>query len=70
MAASVPEVWRTWLTSQRRLEREVKVKIVRRVIVIDASDIESESRFWAGLLGGVVHRDDAWHSVWLMASGC
>lgn len=39
------------------------MKIVRRVIVIDADDIDSESTFWAGLLGGVVHRDDAWHSV-------
>jgi hypothetical protein len=36
---------------------------LRRVIVFDASDVESESRFWAGLLGGTVHRDDDWHSI-------
>lgn len=39
------------------------MKIVRRVVVIDAADIDDESKFWAGVLGGVVHRDDAWHSV-------
>jgi len=39
------------------------VRIIRRVIVVDADDIDTESRFWAGLLGGVVHRDDTWHSV-------
>ena len=39
------------------------MEIVRRVIVFDAGDIEQESAFWAGLLGGTVHRDDAWHSI-------
>lgn len=39
------------------------MRVHRRVIVLDASDIDTESRFWAGLLGGVVHRDKAWHSV-------
>ena len=39
------------------------MKVLRRVIVFDASDIEAESRFWAGLLGGTVHRDDDWHSI-------
>lgn len=39
------------------------MKVHRRVIVFDARDIETESRFWAGLLGGEVHRDDAWHSI-------
>lgn len=39
------------------------MQISRRVLVIDASDIDTESTFWAGLLGGVVHRDVAWHSV-------
>lgn len=39
------------------------MKIIRRVIVFDASDLEAESRFWAGLLGGTVHRDEAWHSI-------
>jgi hypothetical protein len=39
------------------------VKIIRRVVVFDASDVDAESRFWAGLLGGVVHRDEGWHSI-------
>lgn len=39
------------------------VKIIRRVIVFDARDIEAESDFWAGLLGGIVHRDEDWHSI-------
>jgi len=39
------------------------VKILRQVVVFDASDIEAESRFWAGLLGGIVHRDNDWHSI-------
>jgi hypothetical protein len=28
------------------------VEILRRIVVFDARDIEAESRFWAGLLGG------------------
>jgi hypothetical protein len=39
------------------------LKINRRVIVFDASDIDAESRFWAGLLGGTVDKDDDWHSI-------
>jgi hypothetical protein len=39
------------------------VKVVRRVVVLGASDIEAESSFWAGLLGGTVNRDRDWHSV-------
>lgn len=39
------------------------MEILRRVIVIDAADIDAESKFWAGLLSGTVHRDDAWHSI-------
>ena len=39
------------------------MEILRRVIVVDASDIERESSFWAGLLGGTVNRDEAWHSI-------
>ena len=39
------------------------MKIIRRVTVFDASDIEAESRFWAGLLGSRVHRDEDWHSI-------
>ena len=39
------------------------MEIVRRVVVFDASDLETESSFWAGLLGGKVHRDEDWHSI-------
>lgn len=47
------------------------MNVIRRVTVFDASDIEAESRFWAGLLGGTVHRDEDWHSIivdgeWIM----
>lgn len=47
------------------------MKINRRVIVVDASDIEAESMFWAGLFAGEVHRDAHWHSIvvdgdWIM----
>lgn len=38
------------------------VKVERRVIVFDASDLAAESTFWAGLLGGIVHRDQDGHS--------
>jgi hypothetical protein len=37
--------------------------MVRHVIVFDAADLEAESVFWAGILGGNVARDDDWHSV-------
>lgn len=37
--------------------------VLRRVIVVDAADIEAESAFWAGVLGGEVHRDADWHSI-------
>jgi hypothetical protein len=39
------------------------MKITRRVVVFDAPDLEAESSFWAGLLGGKVFRDDEWHSI-------
>jgi catechol 2,3-dioxygenase-like lactoylglutathione lyase family enzyme len=39
------------------------MEIVRRVVVVDARDLEAESSFWAGLLGGDVHRDEDWHSI-------
>jgi len=39
------------------------VKVIRRVVVFDAIEIEAESKFWAGLLGGTVHRDKEWHSI-------
>jgi len=44
------------------------MEMVRSVVVFDAADLEAESTFWAGVLGGQVVRDDDWHSV-LDASG-
>jgi hypothetical protein len=39
------------------------MKIIRRVVVFDATDVDAESRLWAGLLGGVVYPDENWHSI-------
>jgi Glyoxalase-like domain len=44
--------------------RSIRVmKMVRDVIVFDAADLHAESAFWAGILGGHVFEDEAWHSV-------
>ena len=37
--------------------------IIRQVIVFDASDMEAESAFWAGMFGGRVLPDGDWHNV-------
>lgn len=37
--------------------------IMRRVVVFDASDLEAESAFWAGMLDGRVLADDDFHNV-------
>ncbi len=37
--------------------------MARQVIVFDAADLHSESGFWAGVLGGRVVEEAAWHSV-------
>ncbi len=39
------------------------MKISRTIVVLDAADLDAESSFWAGLLGGTVEADDDWHSV-------
>ena len=39
------------------------MRIRYQVVAFDASDVESESAFWAGVLGGEVDRDDGWHMV-------
>jgi hypothetical protein len=39
------------------------VKIVRQVVVFDASDIAAESAFWAGMLGGIVLANSSFHCV-------
>ncbi len=39
------------------------MKLTRHVVVFDASDLTTESSFWAGMFGGSVLPDDRWHSV-------
>ena len=39
------------------------MEILDQVVVFDSADLETESTFWAGVLGGVVDRDDDWHMV-------
>lgn len=42
------------------------MKLTRKIVVLDAPDLEVESTFWAALLGGEVVRDDVdddWHSI-------
>jgi predicted enzyme related to lactoylglutathione lyase len=34
-----------------------------QVVVFDAADIETESTFWAGVLGGEIEREDNWHMI-------
>jgi catechol 2,3-dioxygenase-like lactoylglutathione lyase family enzyme len=34
-----------------------------QVVAFDAADLEAESAFWAGVLGGDVQRDADWHMV-------
>ncbi|HVC14882.1 MAG TPA: VOC family protein [Acidimicrobiales bacterium] len=37
--------------------------ITERVVVFDAADLDAESRFWAGVLGGTVSAEPDWHMV-------
>ena len=39
------------------------MQITRQIVVFDAADLNSESSFWANLLGGTVAADDDWHTV-------
>lgn len=39
------------------------MRIEHRVVVFDAADLDTESRFWAGVLGGTVDAEDHWHMV-------
>lgn len=41
------------------------MKITRKIIVFDAADLNAESAFWAGLLGGTVLAEDDWHSIYV-----
>jgi len=42
---------------------DVAMKVMRRVVVFDAADLEAESSFWAHVLGGRVLAEDDWHNV-------
>lgn len=39
------------------------MKIKYQVVAFDAADLEAESTFWAGVLGGEIDRDADWHMV-------
>lgn len=39
------------------------MRIRYQVVAFDAADLEAESAFWAGVLGGEVDREDDWHMV-------
>lgn len=39
------------------------MEIKHQITVFDAADLESESAFWAGVLGGEVDRGEKWHMV-------
>ncbi|GAB2697624.1 VOC family protein [Thalassiella azotivora] len=41
------------------------MRIKRTIVVLDAADVEAESRFWADVLGGSVDADDggSWATV-------
>lgn len=39
------------------------MKINHQVVVFDAADLDTESRFWAGVLGGTIDDDGDWHMV-------
>ncbi|MCM3659793.1 VOC family protein [Georgenia satyanarayanai] len=39
------------------------MQIKHHLVVFDAADMDEESRFWAGVLGGTIEADDDWHEV-------
>lgn len=39
------------------------MQIKHQMVVFDAADLDAESEFWAGVLGGSVSADDGWHTV-------
>lgn len=39
------------------------MQINHQVVVFDAADLETESTFWAGVLGGTIDVEDHWHMV-------
>jgi catechol 2,3-dioxygenase-like lactoylglutathione lyase family enzyme len=49
----------------RSAEQDGGMSILRQILVFDAADLEAESAFWAGLLGGTVQAEDDWHTVFV-----
>jgi catechol 2,3-dioxygenase-like lactoylglutathione lyase family enzyme len=41
------------------------MRIIYQVVVFDAAELEPESSFWAGVLGGTVGGEDHWHMVYV-----
>lgn len=39
------------------------MEITWQVVTFDAADLDAESAFWAGVLGGTVDAEDDWHMV-------
>jgi predicted enzyme related to lactoylglutathione lyase len=39
------------------------MRIAYQVVVFDAAELDTESSFWAGVLGGTVDAEDDWHMV-------
>jgi catechol 2,3-dioxygenase-like lactoylglutathione lyase family enzyme len=39
------------------------MRILHQVVVFDAPDLDAESAFWAGVLGGEIDREPDWHMV-------
>jgi catechol 2,3-dioxygenase-like lactoylglutathione lyase family enzyme len=52
-------------TSTRHPWKARSMRITRRIVVLDAADLDAESTFWARLLGGRVEAEDDWHSLYL-----
>ncbi|MFP3915176.1 MAG: VOC family protein [Actinomycetota bacterium] len=41
------------------------MRMNHQVVVFDASDLDSESSFWAAVLGGTVDAEEDWHMVFV-----
>jgi len=39
------------------------MRITKQITVFDTADLEAESTFWSGLLGGEVSAEPDWHTV-------
>ena len=39
------------------------MQINHQIVVFDAADLDAESRFWSGVLGGTVDAEDDWHMI-------